>query len=549
MQFRRHFLAVAASAMIVTPAFGNFDIQPLATFQHGVIDEFDEIDASEAFDESAAEIVVYDDVSQKFFVVNAFADTVDVLTLDEESLSLEFDSKLDLKDGIEGVDGFVTGGPNSVAVFNGLVAVAIEDDDKQANGRVAFFDAVSGDLINSVAAGALPDMVTFTPDGSKAVVANEGEPSDDYLNDPEGSITIVDLSFGAAAATTTQVSFAGFNGKENLLRAKGVRIFGPGASAAQDLEPEYIAVSADSSTAFVSLQENNAIAAIDLRRAKVKAISPLGTKKFYRRGNELDYTNKDKAVNIVRAPFVGMYQPDAIATFQRWGQTFVVTANEGDARDYDGFSEEVRVEDLNLDVNLIMNYPGFLNDDDLGRPKTTTVDGDTDGDGDVDVVHLYGARSITVWKVRPNGKLRKVADTGSILERAVAEQFPALFNATNDEDGLDDRSDDKGPEPEAISIAKIGGKPVAFVGLERSSQVALFDLQNPFRPRLIQLVNNRVNGALGLDLGPESVIYIDKSDSPIDKALMAVANEVSGTTTVYTVKPQSRKHKTGDRDD
>ena len=424
--------------------------------------------------------------------------------------------------------------PNSVAVSNGRLAVALEDANKQADGRIAVYRADTCDLWDSYRAGALPDMVSFTPDGNYLLAANEGEPNDDYEVDPEGSVTIVELATDAV----TQVEFTSFNDDKAGLIAAGVRIFGDdgAATVAEDLEPEYIAISADSSTAFVGLQENNAVATIDVASRAVLAINPLGTKNFNTPDNALDYTNKDDRANIVPAPLVGMYQPDAIATFQRGRNTFLVTANEGDAREYDGFSEEVRVEDLTLDPDLVAAYPGFGDDDDLGRPKTTTVDGDIDNDGKVEVVHLYGARSISIWRANRDGSLSLVADTGSTLERAVAEQFPSLFNATNDEDGLDDRSDDKGPEPEALSIAEIDNKLYAFVGLERSSQIAIFDLSNFNKPKLVQLVNNRVNGALGPDLGPESVIYIDAVDSPIGVALMAVANEVSGTTTVYTVK-------------
>jgi DNA-binding beta-propeller fold protein YncE len=467
-------------------------------------------------------------MSQRFFVVNADSNTVDVLELDPQTFTLDLasDCTIDLAAGFTDV-----GGPNSVDTFEGRVAVALENDDKQLPGVVAVYSAHDCTFDASYPAGALPDMVTFTPDGAMLVVANEGEPNDAYTVDPEGSVTVVDLF----TDDVTQIDFNDFDGMEDALRSGGVRIFGPNASVSQDLEPEYIAVSADSETAFVSLQENNAVATIDLATGEVMAINGLGTKDFSARGNELDYTNKDDEANIVSAPLVGMYQPDAIATFQRGRNTFVVTANEGDARDYDGFSEEVRVEDLDLDPDLVAAYPGFADEDDLGRPRTTTEDGDIDGDGEVEVVHLYGARSISIWRAQRNGRLSLVADTGAVLERAIADQFPSLFNANNDEDGLDARSDDKGPEPEALSIAEINNKLYAFVGLERSSQVAIFDLSNFNKPKLVQLVNNRVNGALGLDLGPESVIYIDADDSPIDRALMAVANEVSGTTTLYTV--------------
>jgi len=537
-------LCLLASAMTISAhaqaSYEPFYISPLFTYSNEDVE----------FDESTAEIVSYDEQSQRFFVVNAQNDTIDVLKLDADEYKFEKDE--DCNNGQLDMDlALVDGAPNSVAVKNGLVAVAIEADTKQDIGVIGFYNSADCSFIKKVDAGALPDMVTFSPNGKYAVAANEGEPNDDYTVDPEGSITIVKLSDWSV----TQADFTAFNSQEMELKQQGIRIFGPGASVAQDLEPEYISIIGR--TAYVSLQENNALAIVNLKKGKVTSIHALGTKDFSKYKNALDFTNKDDTVNITTAPFVGMYQPDAIAAFKHYGHRYIVTANEGDARDYDGFSEEIRVEDFgdgvnpDLDPDLAMSND-FTDGDVLGRPKTTNSTGDTDGDGDIDIIHLYGARSISVWKFNHEGKLKLVADTGSTLEKAVAEQFPALFNATNDEDGIDDRSDDKGPEPEAIIVEKIKGIPYAFVGLERSSQIAVFDLSDPYYPTLVQMFANRVAGANaskelldddepvvrpGLDLGPEGLDYIHANKSPIPGvALLAVANEVSGTTTLYTIK-------------
>lgn len=538
MKFKLTLLASAlAVSSIAHASYEPFKITPFATYSNEDVE----------FDESAAEIVAFDSTSQKFFVVNAQSSTIDVLAIDDEFVFAKDESCNDGNLDLSLTN--VSGGPNSVAVYNGLVAVAVEDDPKQNPGEVAFYNATDCSFISSIQVGALPDMLTFTKNGLKVVVANEGEPNDEYTIDPEGSISIIDISSGVASATVATADFHAFDGKEQKLRNRGIRIFGPNASASMDLEPEYITIT--NGLAYVTLQENNALAVVDIHKAKVLSINSFGTKKFFRKGNELDYTNRDDAINIVRAPLVGMYQPDAVASFKYHGETYIVTANEGDARDYDGFSEEVRVEDLTLDADLVAKFPGFADDDDLGRPRVTNVDGDIDNDGDIDRVHMYGARSITVWRFNHRGKLQKVADTGSVIERAVADQFPALFNANNDEDGIDNRSDDKGPEPEAITIEFIGGVPYAFVGLERASLIAIFDLSWPKKPQLVQLFGNRVNGANsskeltddgefvvrpGLDLGPEGLDYIPAHQSPTGKPLLAVANEVSGTTTLYTIE-------------
>jgi predicted extracellular nuclease len=234
------------------------------------------------FNESAAEIPAYDPETQRLFVVNGNDATVDVLDLSNPS-NPTFIKAIDLTP--------FGANPNSVAVKNGIVAVAIEAEIAQDPGRVEFFDT-DGNLLSQVSVGALPDMLTFTPDGKKVLLANEGEPSDDYTTDPEGSVAIIDISGGAENLTDADVTtagFADFNDQKEALTEEGVRIFGPDVSTedpddtvsvAQDLEPEYIAVTPDSETAFVSLQENNALAKVDINASKVTEILPLGFKDY-----------------------------------------------------------------------------------------------------------------------------------------------------------------------------------------------------------------------------------------------------------------------------
>ncbi|MEL6926341.1 MAG: nuclease, partial [Bacteroidota bacterium] len=224
--------------------------------------------ATGVFDEGAAEIAAYDKISQRVFYVNADSRTIDVLDYaDPTQPTLLF--QIDVSPYGKNA--------NSVDVANGVLAAAIENDDKQAEGQVVLFDA-DGNLLKALPAGALPDALRFSPDGQLLLVANEGEPDDDYVIDPEGSVTLVNLSGGAAAATATQIDFTAFNDKKASLQNRGVRIFGPGATVAQDLEPEYVAFSADGSKGFINLQENNAIAVVDIASASVVDILPLGTK-------------------------------------------------------------------------------------------------------------------------------------------------------------------------------------------------------------------------------------------------------------------------------
>lgn len=479
--------------------------------------------------EGAAEIVSYDVAGERVFVVNAVAQSVDVLDasdVDDGELTL-----IETLDLVGDLAGTAIGNANSVAVFEDLLAVAVEADVSQDNGLIAFYD-IAGDSVNflsSVEVGALPDNVVFTPDGSKVVVAGEGEPDDDYVVDPEGTVAVIDVIDGVPAMTATIIGFTAFN--EGAARAAevddDVRIFGPGASVAQDLEPEYIAVSSDSETAFVVFQENNAIAVINLTDNSVTSINGLGAKDFSIRGNQIDASNRDDAVNFQSYDnVVGLYQPDTIAAYNADGFDLVVTANEGDSRDYDGFSEEFRVEDFvtpgEAPVQLDPNHPEFASAQDeaiLGRLRTTDQDGDDDGDGDIDTIHAYGARSFSIW----NPELGIVFDSGDDFGKLAAGRVGLDFN---DEDS---RSDDRGAEPEAVDVGVINGRTYAFIGAERSSDIYLYDITSPFGPQFLQLINNEG------DERPEGMDFVSAEDSPTGEALLFVGHEDSGTTTVYEI--------------
>lgn len=549
------------------------------------------------FDESAAEIVAYDAATEQVFVVNANSGMVDVLDISEPSLPVLV-SSLDLGTDIAAALSSVASADalsaaNSVAVNNGVVAVAVEASNKQANGYIAFYQA-DGTFLSAVEAGALPDMVTFSPDGNKVLAANEGEPNGDYSVDPEGSVTIVDISAGVASVTSanvTHITFTDFNvggSRENEL-GNDVRISSKSASVAQDLEPEYIAVSADSQTAWVALQENNALVEIGLADNSISAILGLGYKNHAILGNELDASNKDDSINITNWPVRGLFMPDSIDAYQFGGVNYLITANEGDGREYltdaadesactaaggfdfdDGdcfhYLDEIRLKDIedtgatvNLDdlARFAPDFDTLAEDENLGRIKIVANMGVSGCDTDTfattgqpstgceyEALYTYGARSFSIWNAE-TGDL--VFDSGSDFERITAQRLGDEFNASNDENGGDDRSDDKGPEPEAIEIAQIGGKTYAFIGLERVGGIMAYDITHPESARFVQYINTRdfsvdiedlVDGgdfsAVG-DLGPESILFIAAEDSPSGVALLVVGNEVSGTTAIFEV--------------
>ncbi|MBK7872036.1 MAG: choice-of-anchor I family protein [Saprospiraceae bacterium] len=935
------------------------------------------------FDAGAAEIAAFDAMSARLFFTNADANTVTILDISNPSMPTK----------VKDVDMTIYGGGvNSVAVYNGLVAVAVESNNKTDDGKVVFFDT-NGDFISEVTVGALPDMVTFSHDGTKVLTANEGEPNSDYSVDPEGSVSIIDVSNGAANATVMTVNFQTYNDKKTSLLNKGIRIYGPNATVAQDLEPEYVALAPDDARAYVTLQENNAIAVIDVANAKVLDIFPLGYKDHFRgapvlsqfkinelvdlpvigtpifdsvaqapvklsgfsglyfdasestqtkyvfytipdrgpneepisptsvttpadlgagalsplrpfklpdyqarivkfevdiltgsvtfgetllnrmdgdqikpitgkgnvigfdetpvqklkvfpdtttvydgidyldtttnigyrelspdpyggdfegivkdkdgnfwacdenrpslykfapdgmmieryvpkgtaaltlpilgfsleegfygketlpevyskrwanRGFEaiaydsdediiygfiqspmfnpgnstqnksdvirilginpedgtpvseyvyllernrdgglaqsrvdkigdavytgngkflvlerdssfpedeegkkyvyeinlvgatnivntplslqdsigsngektlelmsadelgaagivavhktkilnlpsigylpsdkaegiallpngtiavlndndfglagagitddcvlgiitfaqnygLDASDRDNGINILPQPVWGMFQPDAIATYEADGKTYIMTVNEGDAREYDTFEEEARISSLTLDPTAFPDAAALQANAVLGRLNVTNKLGDIDGDEDFDQLHPLGGRSFTVWDVFGN----LVFDSGDALEQITATAYPAYFNASNTDNALDSRSDNKGPEPEALTIAEIDGIPHAFVGMERIGGVALFNIEDPKQPVFVKYINNRdftmsVESAAAGDLGPENIVFVSAADSPNGDALMVVANEISGSVSIFT---------------
>ncbi|MGF1515388.1 MAG: choice-of-anchor I family protein, partial [Elainellaceae cyanobacterium] len=296
--------------------------------------------ATGVFNDDAAAVSVYEPASQRLLVVNQSTQAIDVVSLSDPADPFLLFS----------IDAAAFGAvPNSIAVSStGLIAAAIEGATPQAPGTVAFFDNL-GTPLGTVPVGATPSMLTFTPDGSRLLVANSGEPTDDYTLDPGGSISIIDLTAGPQAATLQEAGFGAFNDQREALIASGVRIFGPNALVAQDLEPESITISEDALTAYITLQENNALAVLDIATATVTDILPLGTQDHSIAGNEADLSDLDGAINIATAPVQGLYQPGAIASYVVEGETFLVLANEGASRVFSGFNEAATINQLVLD--------------------------------------------------------------------------------------------------------------------------------------------------------------------------------------------------------
>ena len=455
--------------------------------------------------EGYAEMIRYHSQSKSLLVTASETGTIERISI-SDPFNLKKLAPFDLSGG----------NITAVAVYKNLIAASIKEKIVDAPGNVQIFNN-NGKKLAEYKTGALPDNIAFSPDGRYLLTANEGEPSDDYKIDPEGSFTLIDLTNGTQNATVKQIML------NNVKLPAGARIVKPGSSFEEDAEPEYIAFSPDGKKAYATLQENNAIATIDIASAKVVSVSGLGFKNVSRISH--DVSNKDGGINMKRWPVLMMYQPDAIVAYETKGSTYLVTANEGDAKDYDGFSEETRVGKLKLDKTMFPNANELQKKENLGRLKTTKTLGDTDGDGDHDIIYAYGGRSFSIWK--DDGTL--VFDSGNAFENIISKRSPEMFNA-NGPSKIDDRSDDKGPEPEALAIGKINGRTYAFIGMERNNAIFAYDITLPSDPHMVSYIMPNENHN-----SPEGLEFISANDSPTGKPLLAVAFEMTGTIGLYEI--------------
>ena len=463
---------------------------------------FKEIGSLTIGGEAAAEISAYDEKTKRLFTVNnSGTNQIDVIDISDPTKPTKI-GKIDLTP--------YEGASNSVSVYDGKLAVALESTvNKQGNGKVVVFNTSDYSLIKQITVGALPDMITFSPDGKYIMTANEGEPSADYLQDPNGTISIIDV---ANNYTVTTLDFASFSGQSETLKKDGFRISSFAKSFTQDIEPEYITISDDSKTAWVTLQENNGVAKVDLTSKTITAIYPLGFKDFNTAENAIDVSDKDDKVAFNPWKIKGMFMPDAISHFSSNNVPYFVTANEGDAREYTAYTDIKRMKDMKLDAAVFPDAATLKLETNLGRLNLISDMGDTDSDGDLDEMVAFGARSFTIW----NG------NTGKI----VYDSKNDVDKKTNELGTYDDkRSDDKGSEPEAVYVAKMGNQNILFVGLERSDAFMTYDVTNPVSPIYLQTVKTGD--------APEGILFIPASKSPTKRSLLVVSSEGDGTIKIF----------------
>lgn len=498
-----------------------------------------ELDYLGSFDPSGAndstcEIVVYDASSQKLFTTSAVEGRLDVVSFaNPESPTT-----------ISSIDMTPYGGVTSVAVKNGVVAVASPADPEDQNGSVVFFDT-NGTFISQVTVGALPDNISFTPDGTKVLTANEGQPNSDYSIDPEGSVSIIDITGGVASLTNANVNtiyFTAYNTPEAeaTLMASGVRKLKASSTMSQDFEPEYITTSADSQKAWVTLQENNAIAEINLASGTINSVWGLGTKDMSLPGNGFDISDNNGEILIANWPIQTYFIPDGVGNYSVNGTNYIVTANEGDEKEYGSFVERTTIgaSSYTLDATAYPQAAMLKKSFNAGRFRVTNANGNLDTDTDFEQIYAVGTRSFSIF----NADSKEIVfDSGDDFERYTASEpsISALFNSDSEDNSFKSRSRAKGPEPEGITLANINNRTFAFVGLERIGGVMVYDVTDPANAQFVDYKNSRMVSAYGGDNGPEGITYIDAANSPTGTPYIIVANEISGTLSIYSINTEN----------
>ena len=475
---------------------------------------------------STAEISAYMPAQKKLFVVGD-AGIVEVVDLSNPGEAKKI------------AETTIPGNASSVTVHGDLVAVSMLEIEEWRDGQVQVMRYTDSlEVLGVYKVCSQPDMITFTPDGKNLLVACEGSPSKDFAVDPEGGIAFLSVEKAGVADLwkNAELTVARFDHLDtNRLKNAGVRA--PGNQGfLKSLEPEYITVSEDSKLAWVSLQENNAIGIIDVPAKKIKKVFPLGYVDHSRNGFAIDAVS-DGQIDIRNYyPLRGLRQPDGIAAFTAGDRRFVLTANEGaPMNDYKVWTDVAKLPELVAQGILDESVFTEKMTKELKDLSVSTLERCDEGklrtmNGKCPFAYTFGSRSMSVF----DGETGKVVwDSGEMFERVLAKIAPEYFNWNSKKDKvkMDKRSSDKGCEPENVTVGEVGNRRYAFVGLERTSGIAVFDITEPVAPKLIDFYLDP------LDRGPEGVLFISADKSPIaGQALLVVGYEYSKTLTIYTVK-------------
>ena len=508
-------------------------------------------------DGGVMEIVAYNQATEWAYAINGQSGKLAAIPLAGLTAGAHVEeltgTEIDVKALVEAEDStFQYGDMTSVAISpdSTTLAAALQAQGSNDAGRVALFTCEEDGSLTLealVETGAQPDMVTFAGDGV-VLTADEGEPREGYgenIADPKGSVTVVDVE----AQESTVVDFSAFDSQRDQLAEDGI-VLKKGSAPSVDLEPEYIAVSGGK--AYVTLQENNAIAVLDIDSQTFEGVYSAGFEDHSTTAIDLD--KKDDAYDPqTYESLLGIRMPDGIAAFTVEGTTYLVTANEGDAREWgdeDQGTFYLSEDERDFGEEGVTSPTGAITAENSGLEGKVVFFKTEDFDGlDPEKDYVFGGRSFTVFQATENG-LEEVFTSGDDFEALTAQYVPEYFNASNDNAVLDDRSGKKGPEAESVTVGTVDGKTYAFVALERTGGVMAYDVTDPEAITFVNYVNTRDFGTTvegseeyedgeldkwvtGGDVAPEGLLFLDAASSPNGEPLLLAACEVSGTVAVY----------------
>ncbi len=507
-------LAITASAEETSETYRNSGFEAEAKIQ---ADRTGDVTLGTADpDGGVAEIVSYNPDNGKAYIVNGQQGLLNVVNINGDG-SLTTESVIEVQDLI---DGFAYGDMTSVAVdtVNDHVVIALQAADYSAPGRIAVLD-YEGGLVGSYETGVQPDMITVSSDGKWILTADEGEPREGYgsgTTDPAGSVTLVNTE-------TDEVKVVGFEAFDSAeLSGQGIlfnRVDGQILSAETDLEPEYIALDPDGTKAYVSLQEANAIAVLDLESGSFSAVESLGFQDLSLEENSVDLTEDGGYKASVYPNALGVRMPDGISAFEVNGTTYIAAANEGDAREWGDFTNETKADLTAADGSV--------------AEGVRVLDHEVTAGLDEGTAYVYGSRSFTIYNA---DTMELVYDSGNEFESRTASYLGAWFNCSNDDIEVDSRSAKKGVEPETVTVEQIGERWYAFVGLERIGGVMVYDVTDPASASYVNYINTRdFSSDVSGDVAPEGLAFISAEESASGLPILLSACEVSGTVAAYTL--------------
>ncbi|MEM9102571.1 MAG: choice-of-anchor I family protein [Pseudomonadota bacterium] len=482
------------------------------------------------FESNSAEFIAYDNAKKRLYVVNNTVVGVDIFDISQPESPRKIHTI-----GMLNFGSRVT----SIAVKDPYIAITSQSLNPLEKGKIVIFDSKEWRQRTVFDVGVDPKMAVFHPSEDWILVSNEGPPNDDYSKDPEGTLSLVDYSNGIINSVLTTLRFKNFETMKSALLAQGLHLSSEDVKLEKDLEPDYIALHPTQPIAWVTLQESNAIAVVDLYRQDIVDIYPLGYKDYQISNNTLDASDKDGGINFKGWPVLGLLQPSGVASVKILDQVYWLTANEGKARDYKNYQESVRVNQIELEAGFDEFSKTIKNDDELGRLHVSAIRGDKNDDSIYEKLYSFGGRSFSIF----NELGIRIWDSGNDFETKTAEFLGNAFNNDSRQNTPDGRSDDQGPAPKSIVVAELENQFFAFITLEQVGGIMSYNITNPFAPTFIDYINTRdfslvpqqVGAAAG-DLGPKHMIFLSGKEAPNQQPILVVANNVSGTITLYKIK-------------